>query len=109
MTNNMRDSFEAWASTQGLELEYGAKEAARLGWQAATAKLRNAVIVLEDGVMPEAGDVVIAETENLLEDGRLDFTSISAEYFVRKDLHPFKVKKIIQRQGKPVIYESEIV
>ncbi len=71
-------------------------------------RLREAVIILPDDAEPEVGDVVVAETDTILDDGRLDFTSQSAEYFVRKDLHPFRVKQIIQRNGKPVIYESAL-
>lgn len=119
MTSPAQREFEAWyskailpaATVNDLSGALYTKEALEWAWQAALAsrdKLRDAVIVLEDGAEPEVGDVVIAETDVFLEDGRLDFTSTSADYYVGKNYQSFRVKRIIQRNNKPVIYRSEL-
>lgn len=61
------------------------------------------VTFLEEGSQLQVGDAVIAEQDHLLPDGRKDFTSTNVEWFVRADVHPFRVKKIILRAGVPVI------
>lgn len=70
MTNNMRDSFEAWyggkpkRTPNGRFVSLTANQMSK-AWEAAwktaldSDKLRNAVVILPDGAEPKGGDIVI--------------------------------------------------
>jgi len=74
------------------------------------ARLRDLVIVLEDGAEPEAGDV-IGSRLGFWTLGELDFGGKVVNSGFKSHEHWWRTLwdgKIIQRQGKPVIYQSAL-
>ena len=67
------------------------------------AKILNAVEILPDDAEPQIGDIITREYN-----GSILSPYIENEHMLRVNTESGKINKIIQRNGKPVIYQSQL-
>lgn len=126
MTSPTQRAFEAWATEKGARPHLLRKTGSYFDtylnrdwkvWQAALAsrdKLRDAVIILEDGTEPEIDDTLEYDSMNMIvcSDGFEHVSKRAEHQFIwlkhAKTDVDFGNAKIIRRNNKPVIYRSEL-